>query len=778
MSEKIIECAELEGKCHDLGKYTKYFQKHIRGEKVPQSLYKHSELSAILGSWIVYNRLRDDFLSLVAFLCISSHHGKLKSLKEIREEVNFLDNPDIIRQASSIRENLDVISEELKELGLPEIISFIKDFDHQINKLQNILNESATKLSLNMKLNFDHSQIWYHFYIVPFLFSCLVDADKKDAGKISEIDFSWKENLSPSIVPQYIENNLRVKKDCEINKIRQQIFSSVDRQLNEILSQENIPKIMTITAPTGSGKTLLSLYVALRLREKMRNNQPRIIYCLPYINIIEQTHDVIEHIFQDFYGEAPLELLLKHHHLFFPTTNLSTQELTLDRLLLVTDSWESEVIVTTFEQLFRSIIGSRNASLKKLHNIANSILILDEVQAIPLEYWKIVKDSLENLANHLNVIIIIMTATMPTLLRSGMELVPDNSFYFKRLRRTVLSPYVAEAVSVDGFVNFFLSKWKRGRSALIVLNTVRTSKKVYRKLAEKLGDNVYRVGNDEAMPAKGEVILAYLSTSVIPKVRKERIRVLKCLLNEGYTVILVSTQVVEAGVDLDFDIAFRDLGPLDSIVQVAGRCNRNWRRSRGEVFVLRVVGDDGKEDSRKIYGTILPGISLELFKSVKDLSEEEVLALVEKYYDEILYRINAENSEESEKVLENVKNLNYGELDFSLIEEEPKIPVYIEYDAEANKLLEDFQNCVKNLSEADSLEEVFTYRAHLRRIRAEMENYIVEVYQNDSRLADLKPIMEKLDVRYIPRSVLEAYYDKETGFINDWEAANGETLII
>jgi len=779
VSKEIVECAELIGKCHDLGKYTKYFQEHLRGMKVPRSLYSHSRLSAILGSWSIYKRLEDDLLSLIAFLCISCHHGRLKNLSKLRDDLEFLDAPNIRKQIDSIKENLDVISDELEELELSEICELIEGFNDNIYRLKDILRNASTRLELDMKLEFDESQIWRYYYTILLLFSCLIDADKRDAGRISEIDFSWRGDLVADAVIRYIESNLRNENDFEINKIRNEIFTLVSKQLDGIFKQGRVPKMMTITAPTGSGKTLLSLYVALRLREKMRNKRPRIIYCLPYINIIEQTYGVFKDVFQGFYGEAPLELLLKHHHLFFPTASSSSLELSLDKMLLLTDSWESEVIVTTFEQLFRTIIGSRNASLKKLHNIANSILILDEVQAIPLEYWKLVRDALENLANHLNVTIIMMTATMPTLLRSGQELVPNHLSFFRRLNRTILIPHIDEPINADKFVDFFFSRWRRDRSALIVLNTIRTSKRVYHKIAKRLGDKAYRIGKDkEPKPARGKIVLAYLSTSVIPKVRKERIQILKHLLSEGYPVILVSTQAVEAGVDLDFDMAFRDLGPLDSIIQVAGRCNRNWRGNTGEVFILRIVGDRGWEDSRKIYGTILPGISLEILKNVKEVCEKDVPALVKKYYEEAIYRAGAESSEESEEVLENVKSLKYEELDFSLIKEEPKIPVYIEYDDDAEMLLRNLQETVKALGEAENLEEVFRHKANLKRIRAEMENYVAKAYKNDSRLASLNPVMERLDVRYVPRNVLKAYYDEETGFISDWEAVGKEAIII
>jgi len=777
LSEKVVKCAELMGKCHDLAKYTTYFQEHLRGRKVPGDLYKHSRLSAVLASWIINKKLNDDLLPLFAFICIDSHHGNLKSLSKVKNIIKTIDNPILMKQVESIKKNLHIISRELDELELSEVCDFIKNFNIYIPESKNILNRAAVKLEFDTKLKHDDHQIWRYFYTLLLLFSCLIDADKKDAGRVSQINFSWHEDLNADIVTRYINENLRSRDLSEINRIREIISTVARSRLEEVLKRGEIPRIMSITAPTGSGKTLLGLYIALRLREELRDQRPKIIYCLPYINIIEQTYEVFKDVFSKYYGDCPLELLLKHHHLFFPTVKLTRLELPLDRILLLTESWESDVIVTTFEQLFRSIIGSRNASVKKLHNIANSILILDEVQAIPLEYWRLVKEALKNLAGHLNVRILMMTATMPILLRGGEELVPNHESIFKRLNRTKLIPQVERTVNADGFVDFFFSKWKGNSSALLVLNTIRTSKMIYRKIANRLGNRAYRMGKDDGMPDKGKIVLGYLSTSVIPKERIARIETLKNLLKKGCPVILVSTQVIEAGVDLDFDMAFRDLGPLDSIVQVAGRCNRSWRRNIGEVYIQRVVGDRGWEDSRKIYGAILPGISLKILRDIGEVPEKEISTLVERYYEEAVYRASAESSEESEKVLEKIRSLNYGELDFSLIKEEPKVPVYIEYDDYAEKLLEEFRKAIKALKDEKNLNERLKRRTTLRKIRAEMENYIIGVHQNEEKLKDLELIMENIDVRYVPREVLEAYYDKETGFKSSWESVR-ETAII
>jgi CRISPR-associated endonuclease/helicase Cas3 len=303
----------------------------------------------------------------------------------------------------------------------------------------------------------------------------------------------------------------------------------------------------------------------------------------------------------------------------------------------------------------------------------------------------------------------------------------------------------------------------------VVLNTIKSSKNVYRRIGEELGESAIRLGTpDEHEIDSSKIILGYLSTSVIPKERKRRVKVLKDLLRNGNNVILVSTQVVEAGVDLDFDMAIRDLGPLDSIVQVAGRCNRNWRNPSGQIFILRLLDDEGREESRKIYGNILPSRTAALL-SRRIIQEKDMPELMDEYYKDISYRMNIEKHNKSDKVLEEIKALNYDELaKFSLIEEEPKIPIYVEFDKEAKLLLDEFRSSINAWDELRSLEEIFERRAHIRKIRAKMEDYNVEVYQNEVNIAGLDQIVKELNlnVRYLPNTIVDAYYDKETGFIS------------
>ncbi|MCS7113799.1 MAG: CRISPR-associated helicase Cas3' [Nitrososphaerota archaeon] len=761
---RVREAAEVIGKCHDMAKYTVYFQKYLSGERVRGDLSTHSRLSAIFTSWMLKRRFDDPFLAAMGFLCVDSHHGDLKSFN-ILEGISpeRLGDPVILEQVKSLKNNFPKVSAELGEIGLSETYDLILNFEAYLPEIcQTLRVASASRLKLG------DSEKWQSYYNTLMLFSALVDADKKDAGKVKTTQDLKK--LPPDIVSKYVREKFASIGASKIDVLRSSIFSEVNNRVKDVvdvLKSGIAANVVTITAPTGTGKTLTGLHVALRLSEEFGST--RIVYCLPYINIIEQTHAVLEDVLFYYYGAKPdISMLLKHHHLFFP--RYESEGVSLDRLLLLTDSWESKVVVTTFEQLLRSIIGCRNSLLKKLHNLAGSILILDEVQAIPLEYWRLVRDALLYLAEDLGVKIILMTATMPAIFKGkGVEVLSDPKKYFRDVNRTTLIPQLEKVVTAEEFADFFLSKWVMGTSALLVANTIRASKRIYKRLVESLGDEAVKVGRDpdNVIENSSKVVLAYLSTSVIPAERKKRIELLRKMLKERRSVILVSTQVVEAGVDLDFDVVFRDLGPLDSIVQVAGRCNRNWKLPEGKVYILRVVDEKGHEDSMKIYGRILPERTLEFIKaSVKEL---ELLELMERYYNDISCRMDVENDPKCMEILNKIKELDFqGLAGFTLIKEEPKLPIYIEYNADAKRLLQEFKATFTAIAEAiekgEPLEKVLELKATLRKIRAEMENYIVEVYENEPSLRGLKPVMSQVNVLHVPSQDLPAYYDLEMGF--------------
>jgi len=260
--------------------------------------------------------------------------------------------------------------------------------------------------------------------------------------------------------------------------------------------------------------------------------------------------------------------------------SVGDDEVQLSKKLLEIEDWQADVVLTTFVQFFHSVISNRNRMLKKFHRIAGSIIILDEVQNIKAEYWPLIGTVLYHLSEFLNCRMILMTATQPLIFETANRVFEHNQqkqiefrpllnseetgFYFEQFERTKLVSLIDKEnplENADDFYALFCEKWDPSKSCLIVVNTIKRSLDIFERLSEE------------------ETIsdIYYLSTNIVPVHRKYVIRKIKRLLDEDRKVILVSTQSVEAGVDLDFDMGFRDVGPLDR-PPGSGRPGFSWRR--------------------------------------------------------------------------------------------------------------------------------------------------------------------------------------------------------
>jgi CRISPR-associated endonuclease/helicase Cas3 len=753
--EIILQAAELIGKSHDFGKYTKYFQERVRDElkgkkgwRHNRELYSHAPLSAAYAAWAAKQLFNDPFIVAASMLCVREHHRNLRvrfsELSSILEGI--LDNPNYRKQVDSLSACVDSISAELESLGLPSLHGFLDAFK---NGMQKVLD--ALKLASFRNYNIDD------LYKLLLLFSALIDSDKKEAAGI---DAGVRTDIPADVVDRYVSEKFG-HIGGQMAELRRELYEEVMKALDEKLRGPAIPRIMTITAPTGSGKTLLALSVALKIREKIfrdTGHRARIIYVLPYINIIEQTYDVFSNVLGTKGTSPPIHVLLKHHHLYYPQDD--EDEGSLEEKLMLVESWESEIVVTTLVQFLETLIGTRNSMLKKFHKLYGSIIILDEVQAIPIEYWRLVREVAQALSKYSY--IIFMSATMPMMLKEGEELVQNHEKYFARLNRLTYS-YEQEEKTIEEAADFILRKWNFEGSLLAVVNKISTSIELYNAIKNRLGTKCIPLIGDGAQPQGDVPVIAYLSTNIIPRDRLHRIRLLKVLLEDKKPVICVSTQVVEAGVDLDFDKVVRDVAPLDSIIQAGGRCNRNWTRGCGEVYIIKLVDEDGNPDSIRIYGRLTINYVTEpLLRKWKMWGEDKVLKLIHEYYELVTERSGAEHSDESKKFLDAIRDLDLKQLgEFRLIREEPKAAVFIEIDQVAKDLLDEFRRLWEVRDGSADHEEGYRRRALLRAYRARLEDYIVETWDVDTLPEER--IADGIDIRYVPYERVSEYYDRETG---------------
>ncbi|MEM2599509.1 MAG: CRISPR-associated helicase Cas3' [Thermoproteota archaeon] len=758
----LLDIIEIIGKFHDIGKYSKFFQDYLsypwKGNK---ELARHSALSALFSSWLISKIYRNPFLSAVAFYSVYRHHNDLADnlynvfSKDYINDIMF----HCEKQLSSLMTHKQDISREISEimhsLNIRESGLTLDDFIEDYEKGLPILKDIAK----NFVLEYETDNIFRDFYMVCLMFSLLIDFDKKVAGKICVPEGTeYSEWISSSLIDTYV-NQLSIKDErIPMDDVREEIRRSVLKTFERLVHCNSIRscKIMTITAPTGSGKTLLSLSIAARIRELVEETKPKIIYVLPYVNIVEQTYDIFKNVLRS----EDINLLLKHHHKAYSLAQVQTEALPVEDILLLTESWDSEVIVTTFVQFFETLLGWRNRMLKKFNELFNSIIILDEVQTLPIEYWRLLKEALESLINSSKSYLIYMSATRPIIFE-GKELVEDYETYFRRLKR-VKFKYIPYELPIDDAARFIFNKWKLKGSLLVVLNTIKSSIEFYEAFKQLLLEKGIRfsiVSGDEEQIDENGAIISYLSTNIIPLHRLNRIKRVKELLKSGKTVVLISTQAVEAGVDLDFDMAARDIGPFDSIVQVAGRCNRNASRKKGIFYILRIIDEKGQLYAKRVYGRLSIEISEKILDKPKEFDEAKILKMISDYYKESI-RVFGDKSDEYNEIIKSIENLNFeGLRAFRIIEEEPKYPVFIEYDETAKRIKNEFLSLIneRKLVDKDLMYEML---AKIRIKRAELENYIVETWFN---IENLPVLNEQSGIKYVCQEEVEKWYNKETG---------------
>ncbi len=722
IDEKFLKNISIS---HDFGKYTSFFQKYlINGIKDKKNRHHHGFISALFGAWLSEDR---DYLPLIAYFVIKHHHGDLKNFEDDLDDNKNFDNLLIIKeQIENIKKNKEKISSEYG-FSINEFLWEYKNVFEKLKKLKFQLLEIEKK----------EKRIEVYFSIL-YAYSLLIDNDKKSASKT--------ENIERKIIPQDLVENYRKFKGWEnslenINKLRNKLYHEVKKK---VINFKDIPKISTITAPTGFGKTFINLDVALRYRHKL-NNKPRIIYSLPFTSIIDQTHKIFDEILyislQDEYIKNKSAYLLKHHHLSNTNYIHENEEKPIQESLLLIESWNAEIIITTFVQFLHSVIAFKNSFIKKFHNIVGAIIILDEIQAINVELWKAVEFVLKKLTEIFNCKIILSTATKPLIFNDFEELVENSIKYFTTpiLRRTKIISKIESRKTMEDFFNYFVNSFDdKINSYLIVFNTIKTSILFFEKIRENFSD-------------KYEI--CYLSTNIIPLQRKARIRNMKHKINNGEKIIVVSTQVIEAGVDLDFEKVIRDVGPIDSIIQVAGRCNRNNKNKIGDVEVHILYDDKINRDySKMIYGSTAVDISLRLLN--ENYSEDRYKYLTDNYF-----KIIKENKsfEKSKVILKDIDSLSFYSdrnciaKDFTLIEEMPYYGnLFIEINDTSRRIYQIFKKEV--IEEKDLLKKTENYH----KLKNNFKKYIISV--------PIDFIKNAIDLEIFPRiplENLEDFYDKK-----------------
>jgi CRISPR-associated endonuclease/helicase Cas3 len=722
------------GASHDVGKATQYFQEYLKGERgVQRPLRSHSLLSSLYGYYALSttsDSILQQQISLLALMIIQHHHSPLEKPSSAVVKICNPETQKIIEKQILAIERQDELDRILSDLRLPKFSDFATDINPLIRQIR--FSGGSFRRDKQIFKNPCNS-----FFILNALYSILIDADRMDAA---DLKFPKRTTLDSYTVLNYIKDLQNMDRNSraaefDVLEARKRLFFSISEKADDVSLDRHL---FSLTAPTGFGKTLTGFYFALRLRERLAKNDryPRIIYVAPFLSILDQNFEVLREALG--IEETRSDLLLLHHHLtemkYHAEQEANENYRPLESEMLI-EGWNSEVIVSTFVQLFYTIMGSTPSQLRRFHNLEKSIIILDEVQSIPHEYWPLIRQVMKYLIEKFGIYVILMTATQPLIFERNeiMELVtlPKEDLWKQRV---TFQFNTDQPLGMESFLCELgkIVNASPNKSILILMNTIRSSIEVYNNLDPKREKY-------------------YLSANVLPIQRGQRIKDIAERLKTNQPIILVSTQVVEAGVDLDFDMVIRDMGPIDSIIQAAGRCNRHGKKNHEEskVLVYVVKNKKDREWGRIIYKNFLIDKSLGAIKE----SDRTAYDLASSYYSQVKYGASEETSNE---LIEAMTNLDYEEIrdKFKLIDERATCCVFVELDENASNLWKQYCEIYDSKKESLKRKEAFL------RIKPNFYKYVINVTLPPNMI-----LPQQNGFYFVPKSEKAHFYDEYTGFV-------------
>lgn len=744
----IADIGRILGACHDFGKATTFFQQYIDREQ--ENPYPRNKRHSLISAFYAYHVLSKEFdadrIALLGWLIVQRHHGNLESF--------FGDRPPLLQKCKAEKDLLQKQAKNIQEHALTEVERIYDTLD--INYVSSFLDAviSGDIFEEVIETYYKHDRDKFgensdNYYLVLFLYSVLLDTDKMNSAGVPFKEWTSvgdHNELAIDLVKRYKEKELSV--DSHIDEQREEAFRAVDTSVSN--TEDNL---LSITLPTGGGKTLTALNAALKIRSREEfRRPPRIIYSLPFLSIIDQNHGVIQDVL-DVNNVDPDDpsLLLRHDYMssgFATETQDETNQLdNPNRALLLTEGWNSEIVTTTFVQFFETLITRRNANARRFHKMANAVIVLDEIQAVPEKYWEGIKTGLETLASRFNSYILLMTATNPLIFEPGeeiTELVPDHESYFDVFDRLDYDIRTTDAITLDELRADVESDIDEHPDAdvMVVMNTVNSAKHLYHALEDRVDRNCI-----------------FLSTNILPKEREDRIEQIK---NGDDPLLIITTQLIEAGVDIDIDIVYRDFAPLDSLIQTAGRCNRE-NTDRGRVTLITIADEDGPRDHFHQYvydGTLMGATRDTLSNFSSSVTEQEFnRKAVASYFQKVHDRATTDNN-----TVSNMECLRFNDLDLSLIEQDYEtVSIFVKTQESA-----EVYTRVKHIY--DDFER-FRRKGELQKVKGEFNTYLLDV-----RLSGREEVFEHLppfskevsDIRIIDRERIgegETYwYHPDTGF--------------
>ena len=633
----VIPVNEVATLFHDIGKLNPNFQRLVRD--LPALGYSHHSYLSVLFFYgflkqnekEIKKRLRPENIGdlqikiLQTIALVAHHHGDLPNFSDLLNS-NELNAAACFLQETSIDAS-KFISENLRLGGNFFMLTIDKHFDH------------ICKYSLKV-----HQPIWEkealnYFSETQFAFSTLLEADKRDASnnevflldeKTAEVNAQISKSLSVKLNEfDTIEN------PDELNKLRTEIRLEA---IDEIVRLIRLGKrVLMLPAPTGAGKTLILLSLAKEIQKHDKNLG--VIYSLPFLSITAQVQKILSDLGIDFLAvnsraqNKQIENAQKKYEQNPTEENLDE----LIRQNFSEETFDHPFIVTTFVQFFETLISNKNSTLLKLPNFCNRIFLIDEVQALPPRLYIFFSAWLHDFCKKHNSYAIISTATMPKLdfpekdldtNKNPKFLFPNysndlpceiiqprkyfNSSVFNRYKINLINQL--DGIKLSELENHILSQDK---SCLVILNTIGDTQKLYKSIS-------------------GKTSAILLNTHFTTEDRLKKIDEANVYLQSKQKIVLISTQLIEAGVDIDFPVVYRDLCPLPSLIQSAGRCNRNKLIELGQVFFFQLINEHGKRSSEMIYKKEAARFLDFCRKHIQhDIEEKDLFDIQSRFFEEI-----------------------------------------------------------------------------------------------------------------------------------------------
>lgn len=514
---------------HDIGKYALNFQKRLDNDKVK---FSHAACGAL--EYKKFADKNDCFAPLMEY-CIAGHHTGLMDGGTVADSS---DSPTL--SGTLKREN--------EYTGESDYSAYATEIE-----FATLTQEERTPLYNELLSAKDPTELIERYaFFTKYVFSCLTDADFLDT------EIFCNKNVERGMSGDFkmaLDKLNRELSDMPSNTPLRQARSRIQQQAFD--NSVNKSHISILDMPTGSGKTLCSLKLALESGKK------RIIYVIPYTSIIEQTANKFEKMFGDVLP------VLQHHSNYSYDGNTEEEKKTAEKLKKTCENWDAPLIITTSVQFFQSIYHYKGSALRKLHNLRDSVIVFDEIHLIPTELLRPCLKAVGYITKYLNSEALFLSATMPDYSKLFDKFLPDVNYnklvtdrtnfkYFKKCEYKDMGRTTLETIAENA---------SQCKNALIVVNTKKTAAELYNLV-------------------QGEKY--HLSANMTPAHRSRVIEVVRNKLKKGEHITVVSTSLVEAGVDLDFNTVFRQLSGLDSILQAGGRCNREGKDAKGYVYVFDI----------------------------------------------------------------------------------------------------------------------------------------------------------------------------------------------